>query len=814
MIGLTLIAQNVFALDQYSHERLIDLFAPWVRAPSLLPTLTSPIAQVIALIYASIIAGCVFLIALMISQNRSIKVDPSRAMRGPHLSPRGLRALHLLDLSALGLICIPLFRSTSDALEIIHKVTPPASTLPLIAATLICITPQSVIRWSVSPFFGGVPTTSTSALHRQRSSFRMILSALCALLGVFTLSLSGEFRDFIQERRTPLSPILSTLKTWTDGDGDGASGLFGEDCDDADPRRAPHMLERAQDGIDQDCDGQDGEARSSEIQQTSQELILTSEDRPPAPHGVLLITVDTLRPDRLFSRHGDRKVAPRIVNLSDHALNFTRAYSPANVTRHAIPALLGGRSFNQLNLRRAGLGYQLTEESPHLFKSLKRSGYQTEGHLPAYIKRYWPSYEDHFDHYVGYGSAHSLRAPLVAPEITDGVLRSIDRLARSGEPWALWVHYAEPHEPYVCHHRNFGTEPLDCYDTEIEKIDHSVGRLLDALDRLKLRNTTLVALTSDHGEEFGEHGGRFHGKTLFEETIRVPLILAVPSLSAQRINTPVSALHLRDFIEQIAHIQPLAPHPWHPLLISKPITSHDLFIDAIRHNDHPLRRSLALIRWPWKATLDLERSRLRLYDLKEDPEERSNAQRAHPMVAQELKATLIDHHRRELKSERAWIQRTFVRPLKPSEWTEKSSEETPLCAQLSTALKVCALSITRAQVAHRQHLTLTLEWRVYETISEDYQVRLEWTHRPRGERESRALPSKGKRSLHDRKYTPFAGRYPTSLWERGQRLIDAYKVNVPNRHQPICPTLTLYKGDRVRSAPVELIIAECEARSR
>ena len=96
----------------------------------------------------------------------------------------------------------------------------------------------------------------------------------------------------------------------------------------------------------------------------------------------------------------------------------------------------------------------------------------------------------------------------------------------------MWVHYFDPHFEYLEHDEwsEFGDEPVERYDQEIAFTDHHIGRLVDALSERGMLDRTIIIFTSDHGEEFGEHGGEFH-YTSYEEVMRVPLVMAGPGIA-------------------------------------------------------------------------------------------------------------------------------------------------------------------------------------------------------------------------------------------------------------------------------------------
>ncbi|MFT5154818.1 MAG: arylsulfatase A-like enzyme, partial [Planctomycetota bacterium] len=129
-------------------------------------------------------------------------------------------------------------------------------------------------------------------------------------------------------------------------------------------------------------------------------------------------------------------------------------------------------------------------------------------------------------------------------------------------PWFLWLHYFDPHNVYVPHDdfiSEFGRKtPLDRYDCEIAFTDGHIARVLNTLEELGLEEDTVVVLTADHGEEFGDHGGTGHRKTLYNEVVRVPLIIRAPGIEPRRVRESVSCV---DFLPTMLQLVDVAAPP-------------------------------------------------------------------------------------------------------------------------------------------------------------------------------------------------------------------------------------------------------------
>jgi arylsulfatase A-like enzyme len=145
-----------------------------------------------------------------------------------------------------------------------------------------------------------------------------------------------------------------------------------------------------------------------------------------------------------------------------------------------------------------------------------------------------PPGKPHSDHQY---SAHT---------VTDQAIEWLDKPEKTAGRFWLWVHYMDPHKEYLSHRgiEKFGDDRRAMYDHEVRFTDHHVGRLLDHFYALPAAERTVVIVTSDHGEAFGEHGRMAHGRELWEEIIRVPLIVVGPGIAAKRIPRQTSHIDL------------------------------------------------------------------------------------------------------------------------------------------------------------------------------------------------------------------------------------------------------------------------------
>ena len=416
------------------------------------------------------------------------------------------------------------------------------------------------------------------------------------------------------------------IQSVTDADGDGYSPYFsGGDCDDADPAISPVSFDIPGNGIDEDCRGGD--------------LTLLAEgQRPLVKHvplpsklqkrwNVLIITIDALRPDHLELYGYERKTAPNLKALGAEGAVFRRAYATSNATRYSIPTMFAGRHLADMDVDSMGGFLVLGQNNNFLFERLKTAGYHTSMHLPYQLARgMWFGIDKSVDNFKHYKNARLKGRS--AKALATGFIKSLDDF-KPDQAWASWIHILEPHEPYIKHRDyQFGTAAKDRYDAEIRSADSWVGRIRNALVKHKMADNTLIIISSDHGEEFGEHGRRFHGKQLFEESIRVPLIIHVPGAVQQWVDTPVSMIDLPETVANLVGLD--ADVDFGNMSLAGALVGEDLpgdrliLAESIRGADKKRKRTISAVQGQLKVIYDPMKKRHRLYDLAQDPGEKDD----------------------------------------------------------------------------------------------------------------------------------------------------------------------------------------------
>ena len=312
------------------------------------------------------------------------------------------------------------------------------------------------------------------------------------------------------------------------------------------------------------------------------------------PQLVLLITVDTLRADRLGAYGSTLGLTPNLDRLADQSLVFTAAFAPASSTLPSIAALMTSRYPEELGV--LSNGASVPRRAPRLARFLLDRGWATGAVVSNYVLRRRAGFARGFQVYdarvrerEGWRSVRERRGA----DTTDAALRVLDELTARKRPTFLWVHYQDPHGPYVppeaqrartLEHERAAPDgarelPLATflsgegalpryqevegqrqvafyragYNGEVAVVDGEIGRLLDGLAGRGLLDRTAVVMTADHGESLGEEDYWFaHGERISEALVHVPLLVRVPAIRAERRHDLTSLLDVFPTIAALA----------------------------------------------------------------------------------------------------------------------------------------------------------------------------------------------------------------------------------------------------------------------
>ena len=358
---------------------------------------------------------------------------------------------------------------------------------------------------------------------------------------------------------------------------------------------------------------------------------------PPLPEGprrpdadVVVITIDALRADHVGAYGYERPTTPNIDALARTGTRFERAYAQAPHTSFSVASMLTGKYFPTLARLAPG------EAHDPIATMLRHDGWRTAAFFPPAVffvdAQKLKAYADTYFNFEYVKFEY-----LDAERRVDQIESYFDTVK---PPKAfVWVHFFEPHEPYEAHTDfPFGATDIDRYDSEIAYVDRAIGRLIAYLHRVRPR--AIVILAADHGEEFDEHGGRYHGSTLYDEQLHIPMIVAVPGVSPRVVPNPVELIDVTPTVLNLLDIPVPARMrgtdlgPW----LATPPADPDRLPPAFAEVEDK-----RMIVWrKEKLICDLNWGFCAYYDLATDPGEKHNLADERPERAAALRRKLDD----------------------------------------------------------------------------------------------------------------------------------------------------------------------------
>jgi len=255
---------------------------------------------------------------------------------------------------------------------------------------------------------------------------------------------------------------------------------------------------------------------------------------------VLLVTIDTLRPDRLSCYSPKYLQTPRIDGLAAKGVLFERAFAhdPETLPSHTnillgMTSLAHGVSENSKSI--------VAQKFLTLAELLKSRGYATGAFVSAFpldsrfgLNQGFDVYDDHYPAKAQTGLLFSER------RAEKTVAAALQWLSAQKGQWFCWVHLWDPHDPYAPPEPFFTQYQDDPYSGEVAYVDSQLGLLFGELEKRQLMDKTLIILTGDHGESLGDHGETYHGYFAYNTTLWVPLIISAPGGKAARVKDYVS----------------------------------------------------------------------------------------------------------------------------------------------------------------------------------------------------------------------------------------------------------------------------------
>ncbi|MEM7584154.1 MAG: sulfatase [Acidobacteriota bacterium] len=444
--------------------------------------------------------------------------------------------------------------------------------------------------------------------------------------------------------------------------------------------------------------------------------------RPEPPQGVIVVLADTLRRDRLSIYGYERDTTPHLARLAEGGTVFERPIAQGSWTKVSVPSIL-----TSLYATTHGLyepQHRIPASATTLAEVFREAGYATMATASVAFAGQMSNLHQ------GVEVLHERES---LPELDHSRSKSartfVDRLLPWLEdhrdvPFFVFLHVFDPHDPYepyppydtlyttaeenaaqderseVLHEAfenmeqaymhlpsteqleqadvdadTFVAHELDWYDASIRAMDAEVGRLLEGLERLGLEDDVLIAFTSDHGEEFLDHGRHFHGTSTYGELTNVPLVLHWPEVvPAQRVPNVVQLIDVMPTLLDLARLptpEDVQGQSLLPLLTGGDWRQRPAFTERRRQADTfylPEIDSLAVVAEGWKLIQNTARpedyAEFELYDHARDPLDQHDLASEHPEVVERLAGLIAE-----------WQAAASAAKLSPAEDADMSPEE-------------------------------------------------------------------------------------------------------------------------------------------
>lgn len=361
---------------------------------------------------------------------------------------------------------------------------------------------------------------------------------------------------------------------------------------------------------------------------------------------VLVISIDTLRADRLGSYGYANAQTPVLDALAARGVRFAEAATSVPLTLPAHTSLLTGEFPARHGVRDNG-GFYVDAERLTLAEVLRDRGYRTGAFVGAFVLDSRWGLDQGFDQYFDdFDLSRDLGPGMDAIQRpgSEVVSRAIEWLREPSEaPFFAWVHLYDPHTPYEAPEpfRSRYPRTLDgAYDAEVASTDSEVGRLLNELSSMDRASDTLIVVVADHGESLGQHGEQTHGFFIYDSVLRIPLIIAGPGIASRVVNGQVRIVDVMPTILGLLDIP--VPSSVQGQTLVPAMSGQVVELLAFAENWYPRYH------YGWSeltAVRDgrykfIQAPRRELYDVQKDPGELHDLASTHPARAEALERAL------------------------------------------------------------------------------------------------------------------------------------------------------------------------------
>jgi arylsulfatase A-like enzyme/Tfp pilus assembly protein PilF len=362
------------------------------------------------------------------------------------------------------------------------------------------------------------------------------------------------------------------------------------------------------------------------------------------PLNVVVVTLDTLRPDHLHCYGYPDVETPNLDRLANSGVLFENAVTPTPLTPPSHASIFTGMYPNKHHVRNTG-GFVLQASSVTLAKIVQDQGWDTGAFIGASVLKKLFGFNQGFAVYDDQmPRPDKTRMSREYPErrAADVVDRSIQWMnAQSGKPFLMWVHLFDAHQPYEPPEPFREAYKNRPYDGEIAYVDRELGRLFEAVNKKAPRNT-IFAVLSDHGESLKDHGEYTHGVFLYDATLRVAFILSGPGVpSGVRVKQQVRTIDFLPTVMELMGGKPPAASQGTSLVpafsgrnVPAGLAYAETLFPKMNMGWSELR-AMRTAKWKY-----IRAPKPELYDLQQDPGETANVIGQHPSEVKELESQL------------------------------------------------------------------------------------------------------------------------------------------------------------------------------
>jgi choline-sulfatase len=367
-------------------------------------------------------------------------------------------------------------------------------------------------------------------------------------------------------------------------------------------------------------------------------------ERPSEKLNVIFITIDALRADMPWTGY-PKPIAPHLSKLAEEGVVYENHRSVSSYTAQTVATFLSGRYAS--TLYRTGMFFtNYSLDNDWITESMQAAQIRTLAvHAHLYFDRA-PGLKQGFDEWKmvpGLTWNSATDESVTSPKSIDAMVELCKDPKNTAGQFFLWAHLMDPHDKYVKHDEapDFGDKNRGRYDSEVWYTDYHLGKFLEFAKSQPWWSKTALIVSADHGESFGDHEMFKHAFELWEDLVRVPLVVVAPGASPRRISEARNHVDIGPTIVDLMGLPPLESFQGKslvPELYGAPAPSREPILLELAEDTNNAHRQ-AIVSGDHKLIL-FETGKAELYDIKNDPGETRDLAKEDPKKTSELLAQL------------------------------------------------------------------------------------------------------------------------------------------------------------------------------